>query len=153
MRNMQPGVHAAGLTFTELLIAVVVVGVLARVAAVNMLPEMPRYRLTNAATELAWTFRALRMRAISQHHKVTVTFTNSHVYTIWTDRNDNNLIDSGEVQTTDVNVRYPSVQLASTADLVFQPTGIVTNGPTITLTNASGTKTLTVNLLGDITIQ
>ena len=145
--------HAAGLTLTELLIAVVVVGVLARVAAVNMLPEMPRYRLTNAATELAWTLRALRMRAISQHHAVTVTFTNNHVYTVWTDRNDNGNADSGEVQTTDINVSYPSVQLTSTANPVFQPTGIVTNVPTITLTNGSGAKTLTMNLLGDITIQ
>jgi Tfp pilus assembly protein FimT len=80
---------------------------------------MPRYRLTNAATELAWTFRALRMRAISQHHTVTVTFTNSHVYTVWTDRNDNDSIDSGEEQTTDVNMRYPGVQLASTQEQVF----------------------------------
>jgi hypothetical protein len=30
---------------------------------------------------------------------------------------------------------------------------MVTNVPTITLTNASGTKTLTMNLLGDITIH
>ena len=153
MRNMQPGAHAAGLTFTELLIAVVVVGVLARVAAVNVLPAMPRYRLTNAATELAWTLRSLRMRAISQHHIVRVTFTNTHVYTVWTDRNDNGNTDDGEEQTTDINVRYPSIQLASTTNPTFQPTGIVTNVPTITLTNASGTKTLTMNLLGDITIQ
>ena len=93
------------------------------------------------------------MRAISQHHTVTVTFTNNHVYTVWTDRNDNSISDDGEVQTTDVHVRYPGVQLASTTNPAFQPTGIVTNVPTITLTNASGTKTLTMNLLGDITIH
>lgn len=150
---MPPGAHTAGLTLMELLITVVVLGVLARVVAVNVVPALPRYRLTNAATELAWTFRALRMRAISQHHTVTVTFMNSHVYTVWTDRNDNSLIDSGEEQTTDVNVRYPGVQLASTATPAFKPTGLVTSVPTITLTNASGTKTLTMNLLGDITIQ
>ena len=119
MRSMPPGAHTAGLTLTELLITVVVIGVLARVAAVNVLPAMPRYRLTNTATELAWTFRSLRMRAISQHHTVTVTFTNNHVYTVWTDRNDDNNPDSGEVQTTDVNVRYPGVQLASTQEQVF----------------------------------
>lgn len=150
---MPPGVHAAGLTLMELLITMVVVGVLARVAAVNVLPAMPRYRLTNAATELAWTLRSLRMRAISQHHTVRVTFTNNHVYTVWTDRNDNGNTDDGEEQTTDINVRYPSIQLASTTNPTFQPTGIVTNVPTITLTNGSGTKTLTMNLLGDITIQ
>jgi len=119
MRSMPPGAHTAGLTLMELLITVVVIGVLARVAAVNVLPAMPRYRLTNTATELAWTFRSLRMRAISQHHTVTVTFTNNHVYTVWTDRNDNSISDDGEVQTTDVNVRYPGVQLASTQEQVF----------------------------------
>ena len=153
MRSMAPDAHATGLTLKELMITVVIIGVLARAAVVNVLPAMPRYRLTNAATELAWTFRSLRMRAISQHHAVTVTFTNNHVYTVWTDRNDNGNTDNGEEQTTDVNVRYPGVQLASTANPTFQPTGIVTNVPTITLTNASGTKTLTMNLLGDITIQ
>jgi hypothetical protein len=115
--------------------------------------EIPHYRLTSAATQLAWSFRALRMRAISQHHTVTVTFTNSHVYTVWTDRNDNSSSDSGEVHTTDLSGAYPGVQLDSTTNPVFNPTGTVTNLPTMTLTNPSGAKTLTMNILGDITIQ
>src|SRR5215470_10686854 len=113
MRSMAPGAHATGLTIQELMLTVIIVGVLARVAAVNVLPAMPRYRLTNAATELAWTFRSLRMRAVSQHHTVTVTFTNNHVYTVWTDRNDNGNTDDGEEQTTDINASYPGMQLAS----------------------------------------
>lgn len=143
----------AGFTLVELMITVVVIGLVARVATVNMIREMPRYRLTSAATQLAWTFRALRMRAISQHHPVTVTFTNNHVYTVWTDRNDNGSSDSGEVQTIDISGAYRGVQLASTTNPIFNPTGTVTNLPTITLTNPSGAKTLTVNILGDITIQ
>jgi len=137
----------------ELMVTVAVIGIVARVATVNVIREIPRYRLTNAATQLAWTFRALRMRAISQHHTVTVTFTNNQVYTVWTDFNDNGSSDSGEVQTTDLSGAYPGVQLNSTTNPVFNPTGTVTNLPTITLTNPSGTKTLTMNILGDITIQ
>ena len=143
----------AGFTLVELMITVVVIGLVVRVATVNMLPEMPHYRLTSAATQLAWTFRALRMRAISQHHPVTVTFTNNHVYTVWTDRNDNGISDSGEVQTIDINGAYPGVQLASTADPTFNSMGTVTNLPTITLTNPTGSKTLTMNILGDVTVQ
>ena len=145
--------HAAGFTLVELMVTVAIIGIISSVTAVNVIRELPRYRLTNAASQLAWTFRGLRMRAISQHHAVTVTFTNNHVYTVWTDRNDNGLSDSGEVQTIDIQGAYPGVQFASSADPTFNPTGTVTNLPTITLTNPTGSKTLTMNILGDVTIQ
>src|SRR5215831_6075419 len=135
--------HAAGFTLVELMVTVAVIAIVARVAAVNVVREVPRYRLTNAASQLTWTFQALRMRAISQHHPVTVTFTNNHVYTVWTDRNDNGLSDSGEVQTIDIHEAYPGVQFAASADPTFKPAGTVTNPPTITLTNPTGSKTLT----------
>jgi prepilin-type N-terminal cleavage/methylation domain-containing protein len=153
MTRAQRVSHAAGFTLVELMITVAVIGIVSSVTAVNVLREIPHYRLTNAASQLAWTFRGLRMRAIGQHHAVTVTFTNSHVYTVWTDRNDNGISDSGEVQTIDINGAYPGVQLASTADATFNPTGTVTNLPTITLTNPTGSKTLTMNILGEVTIQ
>src|SRR6266849_9649066 len=145
--------HAAGFTLVELMVTMAVIGIVSSVTAVNMVREIPRYRLTNAASQLGWTFRGLRMRAISQHHAVTVTFTNTHVYTVWTDRNDNGISDSGEVQTIDINGAYPGVQLASTANPTFNATGTVTNLPTITLTNPTGSKTLTMNILGDVTTQ
>src|SRR5262249_40198334 len=106
--------HGAGYTLVELLVVMAVMGIVSSVTAVNVGRQLPRYRLTNAASQLAWTFRGLRMRAISQHHTVQVTFTNTHIYTIWTDRNDNGTIESDEVQTVDINMAYPSVQLAST---------------------------------------
>jgi len=145
--------HSAGYTLVELLVVMAVMGIVSSVTAVNMVRQLPRYRLTNAASQLAWTFRGLRMRAISQHHTVQVTFTTTHVYTVWTDRNDNGSIESDEVQTVDITVASPGIQLASTAAPTFTPTGTVTNPPTITLTNPSGAKTLTMNILGDITIQ
>src|SRR6266851_3948109 len=145
--------HAAGFTLVELMVTMAIIGMVSSVTAVNMIREIPRYRLTNAASQLTWTFRGLRMRAISQHHAVKVAFTNNHVYTVWTDRNDNGMSDSGEVQTVDIHVAYPGVQLASTADPTLNPTGTVTNLPTITLTNPSGSKTLTMNILGEVTTQ
>jgi len=145
--------RAAGFTLVELLVTMAIIGLVSSVPAVNMIRQIPRYRLTNAASQLTWTFRGLRMRAISQHHSVTVTFTNNHVYTVWTDLNDNGSSDSGEVQTVDINGAYPGVQLASTATPTFNATGTVTNLPTITLTNPTGSKTLTMNILGDVTIQ
>jgi prepilin-type N-terminal cleavage/methylation domain-containing protein len=153
MTRTQRVSHTAGFTLVELLVTMAIIGIVSSVTAVNMIREIPRYRLTNAASQLTWTFRGLRMRAISQHHAVKVTFTNNHVYTVWTDRNDNGISDSGEAQTIDINGAYPGVQLASTADPTFNATGTVTNLPTITLTNPTGSKTLTMNILGDVTIQ
>jgi len=145
--------HAAGFTLLELMVTMALIGIVSSVTTVNMVRQIPRYRLTNAASQLSWTFRGLRMRAISQLHAVKVTFTDNHVYTVWTDRNNNGVSDDGEVQTVDINVAYPGIQLASTADPTFNPTGTVANLPTITLTNPSGSKTLTMNILGDVTIQ
>jgi type IV fimbrial biogenesis protein FimT len=153
MTSTQRVAPAAGFTLVELLVTMAIMAIIASVAAVNVIRELPRYRLTNAASQLAWTFRGLRMRAISQHHAVTVTFTTPHVYTVWTDRNDNGVSDGGEVHTVDIHGASPGVQLASTANPTFNATGTVTNLPTITLTNASGSKTLTLNLLGEVTIQ
>ena len=153
MPRVPRGSPAAGFTLVELLVTMAIIGIVSSVTAVNVVREIPRYRLTNAASQLAWTFRGLRMRAISHHHAVHVTFTNTHVYTVWTDRNDNGLSDSGEVQTIDIHGAYPGVQVAATADPTFDPTGTVTNLPTITLTNPTGSKTLTINLLGEVTIQ
>ena len=153
MTRAQRVSQAAGFTLVELLVTMAIMGMVSSVTAVSMIRELPRYRLTNAASQLAWTFRGLRMRAISQHHAVTVTVTTPHSYTVWTDRNDDGVSNSGEVQTIDFHGAYPGVQLASTANPTFNPTGTVTNLPTLTLTNPSGAKTLTVTLLGEVTIQ
>ena len=153
MTRAQRVSQVAGFTLLELMMTMAIIGIVSSVTAVNVVREIPRYRLTNAASQLAWTFRGLRMRAISQLHAVQVTFTNNHVYTVWTDRNNNGISDNGEVQTVDINVAYPGVRLASTANPTFNPTGTVTNLPTITLTNPTGSKTLTMNILGDVTIQ
>src|SRR5207244_8457927 len=89
--------HAAGFTLLELMVTMALIGIVSSVTTVNMVRQIPRYRLTNAASQLSWTFRGLRMRAISQRHTVKVTFIDNHVYTI----------DSGTVQTVDINVAYP----------------------------------------------
>lgn len=153
MSQAQRGLRQAGFTLVELLITLAVIAIVARIAAVNMIQELPRYRLNQAATQLVWTLRALRLRAISQHHTVTVTFINDHMYTVWTDHNDNGDIDSDEVQTMDLRGTYPDVTLTATTNPILQPTGTVTNPPTITLTNPSGTKRFTMNIIGHMTFQ
>ena len=142
-----------GFTLTEILVTLAVIGIVASAAASNVLPQLPRYRLQGAATQLAWNLRTLRMRAISQHHAITVTFTNNHVYTVWTDKNDNSVVDANEVQTTDINTAYGGVTVASTNNPVFNPTGVVSNLAVITLTGAGSTRVLTMTAAGGITLN
>jgi len=66
MTRTQRVSHTAGFTLVELLVTMAIIGLVSSVPAVNMIRQIPRYRLTNAASQLTWTFRGLRMRAISQ---------------------------------------------------------------------------------------
>jgi type II secretory pathway pseudopilin PulG len=135
------------------MVALAVIGIVSTVAAVNMAKQGPRYRLNSATQAMVWTLRGLRMQALSQHHTITVTFTNNHVYTIWTDTNDNGQIDTGEVQTIDLNRKYMNIQLTTTANPVFNPTGLVTNTAAITLTNTQSSKTISMTASGRIRIN
>ena len=127
MRRVHKESAEAGFTLIELLVTIAVIGTVSSVAAVNMAKQVPLYNLNGTARQLVWNFRALHMQSISQHHTVAVTFTNDHVYTVWVDKNDNSQIESGEVQTKDINPKYRNVRFTSTNNPVFNPTGTVSN--------------------------
>ena len=150
MRRVQKQSCEAGFTLMELLITMAVLGIVSSVAAMNMSKQVPLYSLNSATKQLVWTLRALRMQAISQNHKVTVTFTDDHTYTVWTDKNDNGQIDIGEVQTKDINPQYRGVRFVSTNNPVFNPTGTVSNSASITLKNSRGSKIISMNASGQI---
>jgi len=128
----------AGFTLVELMIVVVIVGLAASVTAPTVITQMSRYRLQGAAAQMAWNFRTLRMQAISQRRPITVTFTSEHAYAVWVDRNNNGMQDTGEVQNKSLNTSYGDVRFTTTQHPTFQPTGLVNNGPTVTLTGAGG---------------
>ena len=153
MCRVQKRSWAAGFTMMELLVTLAVVGVISVVASMNMSRQTPLYRLNSATKQMAWNLRALRMQAIKQHHTVTITFTNNHVYTIWTDTNDNTQVDEGEVQTIDINSKYKNFTFTSTNNPVFNTTGTVTNSASITLTNSKNSKTISMNASGNIKIN
>lgn len=144
---------SAGFTLVELMIVLAVVGIIAGVATTNVLTQLPGYRVQRAAAQLAWNLRALRMRAISQHHAIAVTFTNDHVYTVWTDSNDDGASDAGEVQTIDINATYSGVTMAATNNPVLNATGTVSNPAVITLTGAGIARTISMTIAGGIKLH
>jgi type II secretion system protein H len=150
---MSSTTKSRGFTLIELLITTAVMGIIATIATLNVMPQMTRQRLTRASTQLVWTLQQQRIRAIKQRQPITLSFPNNHTYTVWTDWNNNSTSDSGEVQTSDLSTAYPGVTLSATANPILQPDGTVTNPLTVTLSNASGTKTVTMNIIGNIVIQ
>lgn len=153
MTRLQKFSHAAGFTLMEIMTTLAIIGMVSGLAAASLGTELPRYRLNGAVKQMVWHLKALRLRAISHKHTITVTFANDHVYTIWTDSNDNGGVDDGEIQQKDIQADYKEVQFASTNNPTFHPKGTVSNAAAITLTSARGSKVLNMNIVGDVRVN
>jgi Type II transport protein GspH len=98
---------------------------------------------------------AARMKAVSQHRKVKLFFADTSAYTICDDADSNGTVDHGEgaALVKDLSTTYAGVRVSATLDPIFHPTGSAANRPTITITNAHGTKSITVAITGDVKIN
>jgi prepilin-type N-terminal cleavage/methylation domain-containing protein len=137
-----------GFTLLELLFATCIIGVVAQLMAMDMLGHLPQRRLSGATRQLTWDLMRARMRAIKRQHHVQVTFVDAHTYTIWMDTNNNGVTDSGEVEVQHISTTYRGVTVTSTQHLTFNSRGASDHAATITLTNAKGSKVITVNVAG-----
>jgi len=143
------------LTFAELAIGLGIIGLLAAVAVPNLQPLMTRYRLNGAAREVMGDLMAARMKAVSQHRLVRVFFTDPHHYRVCDDANGDNAVDNceGSAKIYDVQTNYAGVSLSATSDPTFTATGTASGNSTITLTNAQGTKSISIRVTGQVTIN
>ena len=87
-------------TTTELMVAVVIIGILAAFTAPNLGRWLSTIRVNSAARAIASELQFARMRAISQNAKFRITFDSAN-NTYQTekegeDRNNNGILDSGE---------------------------------------------------------
>ncbi len=139
-----------GFTLLELLLATCIIGVVAQLVAMDMLGHMPQRRLSGATQQMTWDLMRARMRAIKLRHNVQVTFVDAHTYTLWLDTNKNGVIDSGEEEVQNVDTKYRAVTVTSTRNITFNSRGAADHAATITLTNARGSKSITVNIAGFI---
>ena len=139
-----------GFTLLELLLATCIIGVVAQLVAKDMLGHMPQRRLSGATQQMTWDLMRARMRAIKLRHNVQVTFVDAHTYTLWMDTNHNGVVDSGEEEVQSVYNKYRAVNVTSTSNITFNSRGASDTAATITLTNAKGSKVITVNVAGFI---
>ena len=144
-----------GFTIMELAIGMAVVGILAAVALPNIQPLMMKYRLNGATRQVMSDLMAARMKAVSQHRKFKVFFTDSQEYKICDDANGDNAVDNceGSAHIQDLQMNYSGVSVSATNDPIFNATGTASGNSTITLTNANGTKTISVFITGQVKIN
>jgi|LGVE01.1.fsa_nt_gb type IV fimbrial biogenesis protein FimT len=145
----------SGFTLIEMMIVIAIMAVFAGIATPNFLSYMPKYRLNGAARQVMGDLMAARMNAVSQNNEFRIFFlANGHEYMILDDDNNNGTADTGEwTETKDIQNEYHDVTIGSNNDPIFSPRGTATNWPTITLTNPSGSKTITISRAGGVSIS
>jgi Type II transport protein GspH len=96
-----------------------------------------------------------RMKAVSQSRKVKVFFPDPHQYKICDDANNDGSVDDceGTAQIKDLQSSYAGVSVSATLNPLFSPKGSTANYTTITLTNTSGSKTITIEITGHVSIN
>jgi type IV fimbrial biogenesis protein FimT len=148
-------VYPEGFTLIELLIGIAIIAILASISVPNFRPLMTKYRLDGAARQLMGDLMAARMRAVSQNRNVEIFFSDNHQYRICDDADGNGTVGNceGNAQLKDIQTNYSDVTLVSTNNPIFTPKGTATNLPTITLTNSSGSKSITIAITGRVKIN
>ena len=153
-----------GFTLLELLLVIVLLGVLAGLASLQIAPLLSRTRLDGGARQVATDLQAVKMKAIAQNRSFRVTFRpDTRDYVV--DRNEDGawqrqaLATHGTGTAADALIALPPgvsiTAVNSGGDVVFVPRGYVDAGITITLGTAVGVerKRIVVNLAGRVRID
>jgi type IV fimbrial biogenesis protein FimT len=142
-----------GFTLVEMMIVIAVLAIIAAIAAPNFQTYMAQRRLNGAARLVMTDLMDARMKAVSENNQFKVFFLDTHQYKVLDDENNNGTEDTGETSVTkDIQSNYPGVTLSASAHPIFYPRGTAW-GTTVTLTNTSGSKSVSVSTAGRVKIQ
>ena len=142
-----------GFTLVEMMIVIAVLAIIAAIAAPHFQTYMAQRRLNGAARLVMTDLMDARMKAVSENNQFKVFFLDTHQYKVLDDENNNGTEDTGETSVTkDIQSNYPGVTLSASAHPIFYPRGTAW-GTTVTLTNTSGSKSVSVSTAGRVKIQ
>ena len=143
-RIRQLSIDHRGFSLVEILVAVVIFGVLAGTAIPQFVAFAPKNRLNGAARQIYSELMWARSKAVNDNSAYVVTFPTNHTIQI----------AGSTTKTIDIQTEYSDVTLTSSASTItFSSRGTASAAPTITLTNAGGTKTVTVRITGTVSIS
>jgi len=147
MKSFKPGSRLSddrGFSLAEILMAVTVFAIGAAIAVPRFIAFQPTNRLNGAARQIYSELMWARSKAVNENSSYVVTFPT----------NQTMLISGATSKTVNIQTEYSDVTLSSSAaTITFSSRGTTDVGPTITLTNSGGTKTVTVRITGTVNIS
>ena len=151
-----PHKGVSGFTLTEMMMVVALIAIGAAVAIPSFTAMLPAMRLNGAARQVMGDMMAARMKAVKENNEFRVFFgiPFSNYYIILDDDDNDGLPDYTEKFTLkNIQDTYKGVTLSATNHPIFHPRGTATNLATVTLSNSSGTKTVSVSIAGRVKIN
>ncbi len=138
-----------------MLIAAAIITISVGIAIPVYVSMKPSILLNGATRQITGDLMWARMQAVSQNNQFRIFFLDdNHRYKILDDDNNNGDIDDGELTITkNIQDEYRGITFNSTNNPVFHPRGNASNLPTITITNSSGVKTVTIAITGRVKIE
>jgi len=148
-------IENSGFTVIQLLGALALMTVMIAIGVPQYVALQPGMRLNGAAREVLGKLMWARSKAVEENNQWVVTFPTNHTVQLLDDTNNNGVADAGESTTTvDISTDYPGVTLSkSGSDPTFSTRGTAGGSTTITITNTSGSRTVTVNAAGNVKVS
>ena len=144
----------SGFTTMELLIVVGIMGIVTAIGAISYLTMRPTLRLSGSAQQILGDLMTARMKAVNENNNYKVFFIDSQQYKILDDDDGNGSQDAGEwSETKDIQDNYPGITISATAEPSFSARGTSSTLATITVSNTSGSKDITVRSTGQVKIN
>ena len=142
--------NEAGFSLSELLTTMGVAAALLAIAT----PQLPRYvaelRIAGSASQIAVDLQRTRMKAVGENAFYRLVFRDAGSYYRQSSQDGTTFVDDGAAAVLPSGVRL----VGTVPEVTFNRLGTVGADATVTVTNALGmTKTLRINVLGNITIS
>ena len=115
--------------------------------------QLPQYRLNGAVRQIRADLLSARAQAVKQGNEVRIFFTDPQHYDILDDDNNDGNADPGEaVETRSIQEEFAGVVIESNRNPIFNPRGTASSFGTITVSNASGEKAITISITGRVKV-
>ncbi len=146
-----------GFSFYELMVAIAIIAVISAIAIPNLIGWRAETKFRGAVNNLKGDLNIARMTAVKENVAVVVQFYSDR-YEIYLDNDGDWNLDSGErrirnrVLPAGVSIDLGATDFTSDRTR-FNTRGLPSNTGTVVLSNANGTQSLNLNMLGRISVN